>query len=243
MKKWVKITIISVSSVVVVSLAAFFIYVSIYYHATDEALSAMQSDSAVTVTESGGRIIFEPKNAEYGFIFYQGGKVEAKAYAPLMHKLAENNVLCIIVEMPFNLAVFNINGADGIQDDFPQIKHWYIGGHSLGGSMAAVYSSEHADKLDGLVLLAAYSARDISNTKLNVISIYGTNDTVLNAENYKKNLTNLPSDTKQFFIFGGCHSFFGSYGTQRGDGIPTITREEQVSQTVSYLMNQAFVQK
>lgn len=160
-----------------------------------------------------------------------------------MHKLAENNVLCIIVEMPFNLAVFNINGADGIQEDFPQIKHWYIGGHSLGGSMAAVYASGHADMLDGLVLLAAYSTRDISSTKLNVISIYGTSDTILNAKNYKENLVNLPSDTKQFFIFGGCHSFFGSYGTQQGDGIPTITPEEQISQTVNDLMSQAFVKK
>ena len=80
-----------------------------------------------------------------GFIFYPGGKVEYTAYAPLM---------CVLLKMPLNLAVLDVNAADSVFDMFPEISSWYIGGHSLGGSMAASYALENTDKLEGLVLLA-----------------------------------------------------------------------------------------
>ena len=56
-----------------------------------------------------GNVVFEPQNATVGFIFYPGVKVEANAYQPLMAELAREGVLCVLVEMPFNLAVFDIN--------------------------------------------------------------------------------------------------------------------------------------
>ncbi len=83
-----------------------------------------------------------------GLIFYPGGKVEYTAYQPLMAACAERDILCVLVEMPFNLAVFDINAADGIQEQYPEVGHWYIGGHSLGGSMAASYLSKHTEKFD-----------------------------------------------------------------------------------------------
>ena len=80
--------------------------------------------------------------------------------------------------MPFDLAVLDANAADGLQDYFPEIKHWYMAGHSLGGAMAATYISKHNANFDGLILLAAYSTADLSQTPLKVISIYGSNDQV-----------------------------------------------------------------
>lgn len=235
-RKALKITLISICAVIVLCIAGFFIYVSIYYHADEKALEAMRSDSMVTVTESDGRIVFEPQKAEYGLIFYPGGKVEYKAYAPLMRRLAKNNVLCVITKMPFNLAVFDKNAADGIQDKYPGIKRWYIGGHSLGGVMAASYVFEHTGSYEGLILLAAYSTDDLSDSGLNVISVYGSNDGVLNMDKYRSNIGNLPSTVKELVIEGGCHAYFGSYGKQRGDGEPDLSPEEQIRQTVDFII-------
>mgnify|MGYP003299006868 CR=1 FL=1 len=56
---------------------------------------------------------------------------------------------------------------------------------------------------------------------------------VLNAESYAKNKKNLPEGLLEIIIEGGCHSYFGDYGHQSGDGEPTISREEQMRITVN----------
>lgn len=98
--------------------------------------------------------------------------------------------------------------------------------------MAASYISNHTDEFEGLLLLGAYSTSNISDSGLSVISVYGSEDKVLNMEKYKENRGNLPSGFTEFIIEGGCHSYFGSYGRQDGDGEPSVSMEEQVRQTV-----------
>ena len=207
-------------------------YLGDYYHADEEAIAAFESDSSVAVTElANGDLVFEPESAEAGLIFYPGGKVEYTAYIPLMQECADRGILCVLVEMPFNLAVFDINAADGIEEAYPEIEDWYIGGHSLGGSMAASYLEKHIDDFEGLILLGSYSMVDFSDSDLNVLSIYGSEDRVLNKEKYEQNKSNLPDDYSETVIDGGCHAFFGVYGNQDGDGTPTITNEEQIQLT------------
>ena len=133
--------------------------------------------------------------------------------------------------MPFNLAVFDINAADGIIESFPEISSWGIGGHSLGGSMAASYASDKADEFNSLILLGAYSTADLSKSNLSVLSVYGSEDKVLNLEKYKKYRKNLPADTDEVVIEGGCHAYFGAYGEQAGDGKATISPAEQITFT------------
>ena len=116
---------------------AFGIYVSDYYHADPAAEDALVSDRFVTVTEQDGNWVFAPESPTAGLIFYPGGKVENTSYAPLLHDLAEDGILCVLVKMPCNLAVLDMNAADGIPECFPKVTDWYIGGHSLGGAMAA----------------------------------------------------------------------------------------------------------
>lgn len=207
------------------------IYVNDYYHADAVALQAVESDEQILVScEDDGRISFVPRDMEAstGLIFYPGGKVQYESYAPLMRACAERGILCVLVKMPFNLAVLDIDAADGIQEQYPQVENWYIGGHSLGGSMAASYLGKHADEYEGIVLLAAYSTEDLSETGLHAISVYGTEDGVLNMDKYEQYRGNLPSDLTEKVIDGGCHAFFGSYGAQDGDGEPEISAEEQI---------------
>ena len=214
---------------------AFGVYVSDYYHADPAAEDALVSDDVVSVTKQNGNWVFAPESPTAGLIFYPGGKVENAAYAPLLHDLAEDGILCALVKMPCNLAVLDMNAADSIPERFSDITDWYIGGHSLGGAMAASYAAKHTDELDGLVLLAAYSTADLTDSGLRVYAAYGSEDGVLNREKYEADRVNLPQDTTETVIDGGCHAGFGSYGAQKGDGAPVISAEEQQQQTADAL--------
>ena len=99
--------------------------------------------------------------------------------------------------------------------------------------MAAGYAADHSNELDGLILLAAYSTKDLNGSGLEVLSVYGSEDRVLNRERYEEYRGHLPSEAAEIVIEGGCHAGFGSYGPQEGDGTPTITGEEQVMRTAS----------
>ena len=126
-----------------------------------------------------------------------------------------------------------MNAADGIAGQYPDIDAWYIGGHSLGGAMAAAYAADHSGELDGLILLAAYSTKDLSGSGLEVLSVYGSEDRVLDLEKYREYRKNLPDGVAEIVIDGGCHAGFGSYGPQKGDGTPAITNEEQIIMAAS----------
>lgn len=214
------------------------IYVNDYYHADDLAFETIENptNEVTVIANEEKQIIFKPETPTTGLIFYPGGKVEYEAYAPLMEALAKKGVLCVLVQMPANLAVLDMNAADGIQEEFSDIEEWYIGGHSLGGSMAASYLGKHTDEYEGLVLLASYSTEGLQDTDLKVLSIYGSNDKVLNLEKYEKNKENLPKDFEEMIIEGGSHAYFGSYGEQKGDGNATISNEEQIQITVEKII-------
>lgn len=238
MKTWKKIIIIF-ASVVLIGTIGCGIYISDYYHATDEVFESIENnDDSVKVVEiEGQQIIFAPQNKpKAGLIFYPGGKVQYESYAPLMEAFAKEGILSIVVHMPGNLAVLDIDAAEGIKEQYLDIEKWYIGGHSLGGVMAASYVSEHASEYEGLLLLAAYSTVNLSDSGLNIISLYGSEDKVLKMDSYEENKNNLPEDFVEVVIEGGCHSGFAYYGEQDGDGTPIITQEEQIEKTVEVFL-------
>lgn len=213
------------------------IYLGDYYRADETAIQAFESMNNVSFhTLDNGTVVFEPEDATAGLIFYPGGKVENDAYKPLMAACAEQGILCVLIEMPFNLAVFDINAADGIQEQYPEIESWYIGGHSLGGSMAASYLEKNFEDYEGLILLGSYSTADLSQTELDVLTVYGSEDGVLNREKYNTNKSNLPSHHVEVVLEGGCHAYFGMYGEQDGDGKATVSNEEQIRLTAAEIV-------
>lgn len=226
-----------VLAVVVACLAAF---VLLGHHEPDAtALAALESDEAVQVEQVADGYAFvgpdeDPDNT-YGLVFYPGAKVDERAYAPLLHQLAAKGWVCVDVSMPLDLAILDEDAATQAMAEFPQVEHWYVAGHSLGGAMAADFAADHADELDGLVLLAAYSTKDLSDSGLEVLSAYGTRDGVLNREKYHEDRQNLPRDAHELVILGGNHAQFGSYGTQLGDGEATIGAYWQVEETVRFI--------
>lgn len=237
-KRGIFIAAISAVIVLAIAVGACAVYLGDYYKADDGAIEAFAPMKEVEYTTlSDGSIVFTPEKPIAGFIFYPGGKVENDAYKPLMAALADKGILCVLVEMPFNLAILDINAADGIRESYPEVDKWYIGGHSLGGAMAATYLGGHARDFDGLVLLGAYSTVDLSATGLDVLSVYGSEDNVMNREKYDSSIGNLPAGFTETVIEGGCHAYFGMYGSQEGDGVPTVTNEEQIYMTADAIFD------
>ena len=235
MKKSVKILVI-LAIISSISFAAFFWYVSDYYRADEDAIAAFISDVSVEKRElEDGHIAYVPGDYTAGVIFYPGGKVDYMAYEPLMRVLAERGILAVLIKMPYNLAVLSPNAADGVFDIFCGVESWYIAGHSLGGSMAASYAAKNPDKVDGLIMLAAYSTADLTSSGIRVASIYGSLDGVMHREKYEKYITNLPSDFSQTVIEGASHAGFGMYGEQKGDGVSKITNAEQIQITADII--------
>ena len=217
MKKYTKIT-----SVFFVSLAllviTFILYTNDYYKASDYVYETLKSEN-ISVSDDKGMIIFKSKaKSDTGFVFYPGGKVDYKAYIPLMDKLSKKGITSILIKMPFNLAVFDKDAAEVAFKELPEINNWYVGGHSLGGAMASDFVSKEKDeKIKGLILMAAYPVGDLYIPEL---VIYGSQDLVLSKEKLNSSLNMLE-------IEGGNHAYFGDYGEQKGDGLALISREEQ----------------
>lgn len=227
---------IGVVAVLSVAAAGANLWVESQYPYGEAAVAALVTDAAVTVEQTDDAIAFIPDSPISGFIFYPGGLVPAQAYAPLMQALAEEGVLCVVPVMPFRLAVLDMDAADGIASQYPDITRWAIGGHSLGGAMAASYAAGHGEDFSALVLLAAYSTAELPED-LSVVSVYGDADGVMNREKYAEYRANLPESAAEVVIPGGNHAQLGDYGLQKGDGTAMIPPDEQLSRTLQAILH------
>lgn len=231
-KKKLRTIMVSLVAILLLLFGCFYLYTMDYYKADDTALKLQTNASARIESKEKFTIIYpdEEKDTKTGLIFYPGGKVEDISYLPLLYSLSENGITCVLVRMPFNLAVFGVNKADKVYNMLPDMKDWYIAGHSLGGAMASSYvgslDKKNENKLKGLILLAAYPVND---SKIDTIAIYGSEDQVLDK-------TKLKDSTNSLEIVGGVHAYFGDYGEQKGDGTATITREDQQKQTIEAII-------
>ena len=200
-----------------------------------EALVALRSDAQVT-TETQPWLVFRPTGEQpsTGLILYPGGRVDYRAYAPAARAIAAQGYLVAIVPMPLNLAVLGAGKAEAVINAHPKVTRWAIGGHSLGGAMAAQFARRHPEQIQGLVLWASYpsGSDDLSGGSLQVTSISGTRDGLSTPAKIEASRQLLPADTQWVAIEGGNHAQFGWYGPQAGDNEAAISREEQQRQIV-----------
>ncbi|WP_242623819.1 alpha/beta fold hydrolase [Intestinimonas massiliensis (ex Afouda et al. 2020)] len=206
----------------------FFWYVSDYYRAEDVAVSVLAQADGIAVQDN--LTILSPSvPGNTAIIFYPGAKVEAVAYLPLLDQIRRTGVTCILVDMPFHMAIFDPNAAEDVIAEFPEISHWYIAGHSMGGAMASQFAAGHPDQVDGLILLGAYIYGDYPPES--TLTIYGSlNQSVEDKLDYTENVVE---------IEGGNHAQFGNYGPQKGDPPAAISAQEQQAQTVAAI--EAFI--
>ena len=220
-KKW-----LIAGGIVLLTLAilagAFFWYVSDYYRAEDVALAVMAQDNGIT-RQDDLTILSPTYPTDTAIIFYPGAKVEAEAYLPLLDQIRQTGVTCILVHMPFRMAIFDADAAEEVIAQFPEIRHWYIAGHSMGDAMASKFAADHPDQVDGLILMGAYIYGDYPDE--NTLTIYGSlNQSVEDHIDYTENIVE---------IEGGNHAQFGNYGPQKGDLPAIISAQAQQRQTVA----------
>lgn len=234
----------------VISAAAFCGWALSGPRATEQALAALVGEGdagfygagydglgyeSVNATE-GDWLTFTPAaEPTAGLILYPGARIDPRAYASVARAIAAEGILVVIVPMPLNLAILGAERASQVMADYPGVSRWAIGGHSLGGAMAARYAYSHPQAVAGLLLWAAYPAadNDLSERDLRVVSLYGTRDGLATAADIEASRALLPADAQFIAIEGGNHAGFGSYGAQPGDLVAEITPAEQQRQVIA----------
>jgi dienelactone hydrolase len=196
-----------------------------------DALAALGSDEEVRVVEDDGYAFVPAEPAGTGLVLYPGARVDPASYAVAARHIAQAGYLVVVPEVTLNLAFLDRDAADGVMEDFPEVDRWVVGGHSLGGAMAADYAGDHGEEVAGLVLWAAYPGEDedLSSLDVEVASVFGTRDGVTTPEEIDDSRDRLPADTNFVAIDGGNHAQFGDYGPQDGDNPATVSSEEQQS--------------
>ena len=218
--------------IVAVVVLGFMLWANTVLGPAPEALAALRSDAQVTVSLDKF-LVFQPANKppSTALVFYPGGRVDYRSYSAPLHKIAAQGYLVILLPVRFNLAFFDVNAADHVLGDFPGIKHWVVGGHSLGGVAAALYAGRN-ENLDGVIFWASYPANNsLKSTDMKILSIYGTLD-MSGRDSFESSRADLPANTEFVVINGGNHSQFGDYGFQPGDNEATIPRLDQQKQVV-----------
>ena len=238
--KIIKYVLISGVILILIAAIGFVVWAKTPLGPMPEALAALESDAVVEVTQEDW-IVFQPVGEQptTGLIVYPGGRVDPRSYAPAARAIAAQGYQVVIVPMPLNLAVFAPNAANEVIQAYPEIQTWAIGGHSLGGAMAAGYVSNNPETVDGLVFWAAYPANnvDLSQSGTEIVSIYGSADTLADEATVLSAKPRLPAGTQWVRIEGGNHSQFGWFGDQPGDGTATISREAQQEQIIQATKN------
>lgn len=215
----------------------FVIWASDAAPADDAAISALRPDSQVFVNGEYGWMIFRPAGNSHlkaGFIFYPGGKVDYRAYAPVLRSIAGEGYFVVLISSPLNLALLDVNAGAVVQSKYPEVKNWFVGGHSLGGVAAARYAKGR-ESIRGLVLWASAPGDDsLRDQNIVVLSLYGTKDGVFPESQVVDSRSLLPKDAVFIAIKGGNHSQFGSYGLQAGDNHADLAPEEQWAQVARH---------
>jgi hypothetical protein len=199
--------------------------------ATERAVVVL-NDNGVQL--EGGLLVFQPNSTtDRGLIYYPSGLVDPEAYAVTAQGIADSGYLVVIPKMPLNLAFMGINRADGIRAGFPEIDSWVIGGHSLGGAMAAEYAKNNLDNVEGLIMFASYPAnyQDFVGFPIPILTIIGSRDP--GAPKQEAFYEAVSDSARIFVIEGGNHRQYADYSFQSGDGIATISVAEQQDQIIA----------
>lgn len=212
--------------VLAVAVGAFMAYAMDYYKADETAHEVLEGVDVIHPADGGYYYLPSGEDSKEALVFYPGAKVETIAYLPLVDQIRDRTGMdCFLIEMPLHMAIFSPNAAEKVMQEYPEVEHWYLAGHSMGGAMASQFASQHEQELDGLILLGAYPYKTSS---VDALTVYGSlNVSVAEKIDYTENVVVLE---------GGNHAQFGNYGPQDGDAPATITDEEQQEQTVDAIV-------
>jgi pimeloyl-ACP methyl ester carboxylesterase len=207
----------------------------------------LRSDQDVSVLNDATTLTFMPGSpvGDTALIFICGSGIGAEAYAPLLRPLAEQGFPVFTVQLPYRFAPLEsqkqaaLGRVRAVIAAHPEVTRWVIGGHSLGGALAARMARVDPGSLSALVLVATTHPKDddLSFLRIPVTKVYASNDGVAPTDRVLANRRLLPPQTKWVKIAGGNHSQFGRYGHQLFDGRATISRDAQEALTRSAILH------
>lgn len=225
---------IAILSGIALTIALFCAFLSTYYPAEEAALRLLSGGDGFTVTDQGDYLFVDGSGEETALVFYPGAKIESEAYLPLMVKLAQNGIDGFLIKPPLHFALLDANAAGRIMEAYPY-ERFLVCGHSLGGFVASSFAASHPSETDSLVLLGSYPMADVDDP-VRLLTVYGSEDRVLDWNEYEKSKTHFPVHAEELRIEGGNHAGFGNYGVQKVDGEAKIPGDEQQDITVSAIM-------
>lgn len=245
MKRFLKLTLFSLLILLLLAAGGFVLWAETPASPGPAALAALESDEFVYVFQREDHIVFYPAICEAqiaeenaagqqhlikGFIFYPGGRVDYRAYAPALRKLAGQGVIVFLVRVRLNLAFFDIEAGAPLLEKIEGVDLWAAGGHSLGGVAASLFAQNHPE-VRGVVFWASYPADErFRAANLPALSLYGTLDGLARPEQIEQSRALLPDTARFVSIEGGNHAQFGDYGFQNGDNPASIPAERQWEQ-------------
>jgi len=203
------------------------------FGAQEPALAALASDDVVTVTQTPTTLVLAPAGAPEGttgtaLLLQPGARVDARAYAAVVRPLAAAGHLVVVPKQPLGIGFLALGALDAAREAHPDVERWVVGGHSLGGTAAAVEAVDAGDDgapVVGLLLWASYPADDVSSTlDARVLSVSASEDDLATPADITASVADLPPGADLVVVEGAVHAFFGDYGPQPGDGTPTVDR-------------------
>lgn len=198
------------------------------------------STALLSVTETDDFITYHPINASHVTVmFYPGALVEPQAYAPLCRQIAENGYIVMIIKMPWRMANlgYTIPLEKGLLSD--STRQFVLIGHSKGAAMIARFIYEYPNYIDKAILMATTHPidQDLSQLKIPILKIFGSNDGIADEKSIVTNKRLLPASTTYIRIAGGNHAQFAHYGRQFMDSEASITREQQQEIMLKYILS------
>ena len=185
------------------------------------AVAVATPSSTVDVVSSPTAWALRPaRTSGTGIVFFPGALVDPRAYLALLRPLAEQGHLVVVVKPPLTVAL--LASATPALDSHPEVTSWAVGGHSLGGVAAATEVGD--PRIDAVFFWASYPARDLSGAAVAAASISGERDGLSTPADIDASRAMLPPSTVFTQVPGAVHAFFGDYGAQAGDGVPTTDR-------------------
>jgi len=207
----------------------------------------VETDSALLRSGPGLSVVNDDLGVEFtpsvisgdGLIFYPGARVEPESYAWLGVGLAERGHPVFVARFPLDFALFAPARALAIRKAHPELGRWAIGGHGLGGEVAASFAHDHPGSATALVLLASmppYPA-DLSSSNLRALLVTASEDGIATESEVDRRFRLLPPTTRRVVIEGGNHAQFGEYGEEQGDGHSKIEGNRQRAMTVDAILS------
>jgi hypothetical protein len=192
-------------------------------------VTAVLEDDRLEVTREDGVLTLRPDGGDddEAVVFLPGAGVPPEAYLPNWAPVVTESGLTVhIPDVPLRFAILARGRADDVRARFPATRTWWLGGHSLGGATASFVAADaEPGQWRGVVFWASYPADSASladRDDLTVVSVAGAEDGLSTPADVAERRDLLPADAQVTVLDGVVHAQFGAYGTQRGDGTPTV---------------------